>query len=149
MWPLIVLPVALAVVVNAIIFARGWQSSNDSQRRPLLPPGWAVGLIWLVVFVFLGLAHYSVARARGLFCVSSIAIALTVGFCLAYPFVTRAFEDERRVRALNVSTLVLAALTAIAVSHQHLRALPALLPLLTWATYVSLTDALTAATAAR
>lgn len=137
----VLLPVLAAGVVNAIVFALGW---NDREPQTVatspvpLPPGWAVGLIWTAIFACLGGAWYAV----GVVSLAAAVILCALAFCLAYPFLTQGLrQDTRRTRVLNVVTLIVAALVAAAVGAARPAALALVAPLLAWASYVNISQA--------
>jgi tryptophan-rich sensory protein len=74
----ILLPVLLALVMNAVIYAKGW--GNAPTRSRLLPPGWVIGMIWLIF---------------GL-----------LAFSLAYPVYTRGLEQSYVAKVANTLTLI-------------------------------------------
>jgi tryptophan-rich sensory protein len=132
----ILLPVIAALVVNGVVYAKKWNNNNEKEsKNKLLPPGWAVGLIWTVLFALLGYLHYTTSKRYGYMSIESVAILLLVIFCLAYPFLTKL--QEKNGRLLNVVTLVLVSVVMWLVPKAW-----ALLPLLIWASYVNIADAI-------
>lgn len=149
----VAVPVLLAAAVNFVLYAKGsiGQRSSASTSsaaqaaayRKLLPPGWAIAVIWTLIFGLLGYAHYRCFPS-----VASFAIAVTLAFALAYPFLTQGLQVSRRAKILNTVTLILAAVTmALVVGHGidrsvDTRAILATAPLLVWASYVNIVDAI-------
>jgi tryptophan-rich sensory protein len=127
-------PVVAALVINLVIFALGWNQRNGSQRS-LLPPGWAIGLIWIIVLAALGGALYAVWPIS----VAGAIVIAAIGYCLAYPFATGGLEhDSVRTRVLNVVTLIIAAVTSGAVgSASGWLGLGLVAPFVTWSSYVN------------
>lgn len=126
-------PVLSAGILNAIIFALKLDISGGSPKNPYLPPGYAVGAIWVVLFGLLGYAHYR-------FTLASPVIAATILFCLAYPLLTSTLQDPRASRALNTATLVIACATmALCLYESPVDAL-LVAPLVAWAAYVNYAD---------
>src|SRR5579883_1516772 len=88
--PALLLNVAAAVVlcllVNALIFALGW-NSNSSPRVSFAPPGWFVGTVWVALFFCMATARWflndrvteAAQRARAW-------TTLLLAACLLYPF---------------------------------------------------------------
>lgn len=68
LWLNVLAPVLAAGVVNGVIYRQGWSSDSNGSRASmtsrayseLLPPGWAIALIWTLLFALLGYAHYRV-----------------------------------------------------------------------------------------
>ena len=139
LWLNILLPVVAAVVLNGLIYARGWNSKNDASKVELstsllrLPPGWAIATIWTIIFALLGYAHYLLFPS-----VASFAIVAFLAFALAYPFLT-ALQPCAKV--LDMLSLLLAVLIALLTLPRNGRAFMAMTPLLAWATYVNLVNA--------
>lgn len=133
----ILVPVVLAVSVNALIFGLGWnkKAAGEKQRvSPWLPPGWAIAVIWVLLFALLGYAHFLV-RKRPL---AAWAIVAFIAYALLYPFLTGGLQSDGRF--YNVIALILAYATAVAVAwgSEDRKPLVALAPLLAWASYVNL-----------
>jgi len=139
-------PVVLAIIVNAIIYIKGWQSSNEAtnattnNRNPLLPPGPIIGTIWIIIFAFLGYASYIANQTRQT--TTSIFITIIIIWCLAYPFLTNGLNQSPG-RILNTITLILAAILSIVSTASQMPQITYLLiPLFTWASYVNIADAI-------
>jgi len=139
-------PVVLAIIVNAIIYIKGWQSSNEAtnattnNRNPLLPPGPIIGTIWIIIFAFLGYASYIANQTRQT--TTSIFITIIIIWCLAYPFLTNGLNQSPG-RILNTITLILAAiLSIVSTASQMPQTTYLLIPLFTWASYVNIADAI-------
>lgn len=139
-------PVVLAIIVNAIIYIKGWQSSNEAtnattnNRNPLLPPGPIIGTIWIIIFAFLGYASYIANQTRQT--TTSIFITIVIIWCLAYPFLTNGLNQSPG-RILNTITLILAAILSIVSTASQMPQITYLLiPLFTWASYVNIADAI-------
>lgn len=135
-WLHIGVPVAAAVILNGVIFANGWGSrgGNEAARR-LLPPGYIIGIIWMAIFAVLGYLHYLLYPS-----VASFAIAATLAYALAYPVLTSGLSP-RDAPLYNTIALIVSFSAAIAVGAARPRYLAFILPLLVWASYVNVVDA--------
>ena len=141
-------PVILAIITNAIIYANNWQSNDTDTtrpRNPLLPPGYAIGAIWTAIFALLGYALY-LARDNQPPSLASCSIVAIILWSLAYPFLTNGLK-QKRGRILNTATLILAMILAIIVINQKPMAFPLIVPLLIWASYVNIADAIACSSA--
>ena len=59
----IFIPVVLAIIINLISFGLGWSGkSKDSKRNPLLPPGYVIGIVWIIILGLLGYVHYEIFK---------------------------------------------------------------------------------------
>ena len=98
--------VLASLSLNGLIFALGW---NDSTTLPLkpswAPPGWLVGTLWVVLFVFMGLAHGRLYAAKS--AASTWVMALLLS-CLVYPLYTVGLQNGIVGWWGNLFTLILA-----------------------------------------
>jgi len=131
-WLSVILPVIAVLIGNAIIFATG--SGNDEPAyytQPLSPPGWVVGIIWLIIYPMWGAARWY-ARQTGLAGVrtSRWLLALMV-WGLIYPIVTSTPNLPVSVAA-NFASLALAIMTAWQVRRVSKRAFALIVPSIVW-----------------
>ena len=139
----ILTPVAAAIAMNALIFAKGWDSASSASpitRSKLLPPGPVIGAVWIAIFASLGYAHYLLYRQHPMAAWYLVAI---IAWCLLYPLLTSGLQ-ETRAKLFNTISLILAAMLCIIVAQSDNKS-PALyfvLPLLAWTSYVNISDAL-------
>ena len=146
----VLVPVLLAVAINALIFAQRLNAhpplmtERPSSYSALLPPGWAIGVIWVFVLACLGAAHHQACtRGSGALGPAAVAIVLTIAYCLAYPFLTSLLQARQsRSKVLDTAALLAASATAIAVASEDARALLLVAPLLLWAGYVNVVGAI-------
>jgi tryptophan-rich sensory protein len=144
----VLVPVAVSILVNAFIYEQGYtkRSADRAESALPLPPGYVIGIIWVLLFGLLGYAYARLLVDDAAATVARWAIIVTVAYCLAYPFLTRGF-DPQISRAFNKGALVFAIGTSLAVWHATKRlhqtraaALYCTLPLLAWVAYVNLVD---------
>ena len=125
--------VALASVVSWLVYAGPLSTAAPATPRPAaLPPGWAVGVIWVGLFALLGVALARVPAHSPAF---SLLIML-IAYCLLYPFLTRARPDWARSLDAGAAGLAAFTLVALAASGYHAAA-ACVVPVTTWATYVA------------
>ena len=127
--------VGLPLVLNGVIFGLGWERSSGPQTG--LPPGWAVGAIWMVLFVGMGTARWLLLRAarahgeeRRVEWVSLLAF-----LCLLYPLYTGGFSNLFDGLVGNVVTLVAAVPIAVSAFRRSRVAGLCLAPLVMWLAY--------------
>ena len=124
-WLHISVPIIMALVVNGVIYLNKWGISKNTN--PLIPPGWIVGTIWVILFGLLGYAHYLTWVSA-----TSIGIIVMLAYSLLYPFITRL-----KLRLIyDVIALVLAAILCILAAYEKREALVYVIPLFIWASYV-------------
>lgn len=129
-------PVLVAVIMNVVIYARGW-NQNSGERNILLPPGPVIGAIWIVLLGLMGFAT-NLSRADPL--VLSAFIVLMV-VCLLYPVYTQGLRTNSGDVG-NVISLIAGFVTAILATARVPKALFYLIPTLVWASYVNLVNVL-------
>jgi len=130
----------LALISNGIIFALGWSLSSDSSElQPAwAPPGWAVGVVWLVLLAALGAARWFIVvregkrRASGASWVTGLAV-----FCCLYPFWTLAFDSRFIGLIGNVLTLFLAGRVMGKVRNISKRATAIVALVVAWVTFAT------------
>ncbi len=136
----VVCAVALAVVVNGIVYKNGWNSTDNNRGNRWLPPGWVIGLVWMVLFALLGYAHYVAYRANGnKISLVSFSILSMILFCAAYPFLSSGLTSGK---VLNVLTLIGAAKVGFVAALFAPQSFPYLYPLFVWASWVNIAQSL-------
>ena len=132
----ILLPILAAVIINIIIYTQGW-SSQSPQSKPsdkatgLLPPGYAIAIIWIFILGLLGLVHYLTYPSF-----VSGYVALVIIYCLAYPFLTNGLREENAA-TYNILAFITAVFLSIIVFMQNKKATIYTLPYLIWTSYVA------------
>jgi translocator protein len=106
----VALTLVAVIVVNGLIFGLGWNQSQNSPIDPsFAPPGWVIGLVWIVLFGCMGAARWLLVRrgdrhgtlgARGV-------VALLVA-CLIFPFYTALPDSAVLGLVGTIMTLMLA-----------------------------------------
>jgi len=134
----IFIPVILAIVLNSFIFIFGWNAkSKNNKVNPLLPPGYIVGSIWIIIFGLLGYVHYEIFKLHdNRITFTSLYIIFFIIFSLAYPFLTLGFKEKIGL-LLNLITLILSFIIALIIIVQSKYIFLFLIPLLLWTTYVN------------
>jgi tryptophan-rich sensory protein len=88
-----ILPPLIAVLAtNALIFALGVTGSAVFKTLPLAPPGWAIGAIWVVLYVFYGLAHYVLKQAGKKGRAAARWVVGLMIWGILYPFTSMGFD---------------------------------------------------------
>ncbi len=129
-------PIMIAVVVNVIVYTRGIAGNNSEPRNSLLPPGYVIAGIWIVLFGLLGYVAYRVRSSL----IAIISILLLLALCIAYPFIT-ALDNKRGV-IVNTITMAVAFSVAIIVGVHDLPSIYIMTPLLIWSSYVNIIDSI-------
>ena len=128
----ILIPVALCLALNGLIFSVGWgQQDNGMADVWFAPPGWFVGAVWTVLYVFYGISRWHAARAGKH--EAHLVTALII-WGLAYPFLTGGFEAVPGA-VLNVVSLALTMFVILRIHAQARRAALWLLPSALWESF--------------
>jgi tryptophan-rich sensory protein len=126
-----------AVILNGIIFAFGLAGDDDSVARvSWAPPGWAIGAIWALLFVFYAVAHWLLRQQGDSGRRAARWVLTIVLWDLAYPFLTLGFNLALGAW-LNVVTLVLTLLLLWRVRRESRLAVVWLLPSLAWVSFAT------------
>lgn len=135
-------PVVAAAALNGFIYSSRqtlfqgqtlFQVQNPVQG---LPPGYVIGAVWLVLFAFMGYAHYLLYSSKGRLTAGCVAIELLFVYSMLYPFLTGLRPKAGLV--FNLLALVGGFLTAGFVLRESDAALAFVAPYLLWAFYVNL-----------
>lgn len=106
--------------------------------NPYLPPGYIIGLIWIIIFGFLGYAYYLLINKNKTYNLGSISIIILWIFCLLYPFLTNGFSNKYISIILNILTLFFSLIVGLIVFLESKYIFLYLLPLIFWAIYVNI-----------
>jgi benzodiazapine receptor len=96
------------LALNGIIFTLGWQDA--APKNPMLPPGWVIGLIWMLLFAGMGIARWILTRGldpRVARWVDGLAL-----LCLIYPLYTLGLRNV----AIGLAGAIITAVVALAIT---------------------------------
>jgi tryptophan-rich sensory protein len=145
----VAVPIVAALLMNALIYGMGWNSSSKSndnnngngpvrKNNPVLPPGWVIGLAWVVILGCLGYVYFLLSS------IGAGAILFIILWCLMYPVLTGGLRKNIGP-IMNTATLILSFGAALAVCMTtdggRRDALWFMTPLLLWVSYVNIADA--------
>ena len=125
----ILVPVFLACVINAWIYSTGLQ--KGASKTPGLPPGYVVGIVWIVLFAMLGYAHYLLRKIGS---PASWGIVALISLCLLYPFITGL--KRREGKTWDQISLLVGLLVAFWAMQWSMEAFYWIVPYLLWVAYV-------------
>lgn len=135
----ILAPIILACITNFIIFRYKW---NKQKINPYLPPGYIIGIVWIIIFGFLGYTFYLLLNKNKKFTIGLLALILMLIFCLLYPFFTQGFNNEYISRFLNILTFIFSIIVGLIVFSEYKSAFLYIIPLILWSLYVNVSDLL-------
>lgn len=132
----LLVPVVIALILNYIINVNKW---NKSKKKGILPPGPVVGIIWIIVLLSLGNAHYLLYKKNNVTFGSLYLIGVML-YCISYPLVTKL--DRKKGLIMNVIAFILTSILLVVVYRESSKAFIYILPLFIWISFVNYSDAL-------
>jgi len=130
-------PVIIAIILNLIIYSFKW---NKNKPNPYLPPGYVIGIVWIIIFGLLGYAYYLILNEKNKITLGSISIILMILFCLLYPFLTGGFNNNYISKLLNILTLIFSIIVGFIIFGESKYIFLYIIPLILWSLYVNITD---------
>lgn len=124
-------PIILAFIVNGIIYINGWNKNNNNNK--LLPPGYVIAIIWVLILGVLGYTHYLLYPSK-----ESWIIIFAILYCLAYPFLTSGLKNSANANIFNLIALIISIIVFISVFLNNKLTSMFILPFLLWCTYVNI-----------
>lgn len=138
----ILIPVIIALILNYIISIKNWDNKYKTKRG-LLPKGYYVGIIWIIIFIFLGNAHYILYK-KSKVSVASIFLIMVLIYCISYPIVTQL--DQKKGKIMNTISLILSSILMLVVYNESIEAFYYTIPLFIWTSFVNYSDAIICST---
>lgn len=126
---------AVTIAVNGFLFGIGWARASGRQM-PMIPPGWAVGMIWTVLLGLMGAARWAYVRGSGDTGWRSWTPYMLGALCIAYPFYTSGLQRNDAAFWGTVVTLLVAVLVMFTLRRAGPRAPWLLVPTAIWGGYV-------------
>lgn len=125
----IFLPIILAIIINFYIYTQGWNNNNNTKG---LPPGYVIGIVWIIILGLLGYIHFLHYPS-----IISWFIVLTILYCLSYPFLTSGLEETNNT-IYNMIALILAIILFSMVFYKNKINSLLVIPFLLWTLYVNI-----------
>ncbi len=132
----ILIPLILCLLINGVIFSTGMNTDNNSTTAPwFAPPGWAVGSIWVALYILYGAARWTVLQRGGPHAPAAAKwITFLIFWGLSYPFLTLGF-DMYIGAVLNAVSLLFTSFALFAVKRASLRGFWMLIPSALWESF--------------
>jgi tryptophan-rich sensory protein len=152
----IFIPILLALVMNGIIYTFGINklSKEDEDKKKeiknnyyekLLPPGYVIGTIWVIIFGLLGYVHYLLLEKNEFkITMKSIFVIIVIIYCLSYPLITNL--KVKTGLLLNLISLILSFILGLLTITESKYIFTFVLPLIIWTSYVNVIDNLQCST---
>lgn len=136
----VLVAILVTLAINGLLFGLGWAGPPADAARGnwLLPPGWVVGAVWMVLLSLLAVAYWWLASAeepdaRRL----APWVVVLIAFCLAYPFYTFGFRSIAMAIIGDVATIAGAAVLARRARRSSRLASALILPVVVWVSYAT------------
>jgi tryptophan-rich sensory protein len=130
----IIIPILFACIINFIIFTHKYKQVKNAY----LPPGYIIGIIWIIIFGLLGYAYYLLSRkSHNKLTLGMISIIGVIFFSLWYPFLTQRFSNILVATWLNRFTLLLSVILGSIVYLEYVPVFIYIIPLILWSLYVN------------
>ena len=126
----ILVPILLTIILNGFIYVRKW--NNQINNNKYLPPGYIIGIVWIIILGLLGFAHYKIKNS-----IASYLIIIAILYSLTYPFLTRL---KKNLKVYNGIAFILASMISISVYIEDKITFVYTIPFLLWTFYVNVTD---------
>ena len=138
-WAAMSLSVAVALLANLFLVVTNRGQFHQPSPVPLSPPGYVIGMVWVILFALLGAAYARLRRSAPDDKEARIALVSLIALCALYPVYTDRLRSARAgllgvIVVLVLNTGLLARLPRVARGAARL-----LVPLQLWllfATYL-------------
>lgn len=126
--------VGSALIMNGLIYGLGWNSSAGyAQRASFAPPGYVIGIIWMILFALMASARWCLnalennraKRAR-------LYVTILLLSCLVWPLYSLAIGSVAGGLWGTIWTIALALFTLASTWHVSKKASYFILPVFLW-----------------
>jgi tryptophan-rich sensory protein len=131
----ILVPVILAILMNGYIYSN---KLYNKIVNPYIPPGYIVGIIWIIIFGLLGYVHYKLYKLNNSSTRASLFTIFVIIFSLSYPLITNLKFKSGIL--LDLFTLIFAFILGLLVLDESKEIFIYIIPLIVWAIYVNIAD---------
>ncbi len=152
----VLIPIIAAILVNLFIYVYGWNANKTTKPvAKCLPPGYVIGIIWIILLGLLGYAHYLVYPSY-----SSTIIVVTILYCLSYTFLISLDSNDQLYQIIfkilyvkksnfdkhynmpdvffNVIAFIIAVVVCITSYMQNIKTIYFTSPFVLWTLYVNI-----------
>lgn len=152
-WYYILIGAIICTIANIFYYMIGIYGHGKKhamyKNNKFLPPGFLIGIIWIVIFGFLSFSFYlsfigdpsllyNEEFPRG-WSQAPILTIIVAAYCLLYPLIAN-YVHQKYIPLLNFIGLIMAYALGIVVIQEYVAAFWYVLPLIVWTTYVCFAD---------
>ena len=134
----ILIPISAALIMNGIIYTFGINKSYKDMMNPLLPPGYMIGILWIIILGLLGYVHYLLYKLKNNYSFASLFLIFVILFCILYPVIIS--FNQKISLLLNLITLILSFILGMLVIIESKYIFIYIIPLILWVTYINIID---------
>ena len=129
--------ILLPLLLNGVIFWLGWdkQSADGSGQMQGIPPGWAVGAIWMALFTGMGVARWLLLERAPRWLAEGTS--LLAFLCLLYPLYTSGLRNDHVGLIGNLLTAAVAIPLAAAIWRRSRVAAGCIAAICAWLLYAA------------
>ena len=136
----IFIPILLGLIMNGIIFTFKLNKNLKISEKSILPSGYIVGSVWIVILGLLGYVHYLLYNKYEGITVSSLLVLLFILYCILYPIIVN--YNPKISLLLNLFSLIFAFILALFIIKESFYIFLFIIPLLIWLSLVNISDVL-------
>lgn len=140
----VVASIASVLLINAAIFGLRWSDIDSVQLLDntvlpaFTPPGYAIGMVWTLLFGLMGVARWLLNKVQNSQRVNHQKLVVyLILFCLAHPLYSLAIDSRLGALLGNLGTIALAIYVAIYIRTSSKNAALLILPTIAWVTYAT------------
>ena len=131
----ILIPIILAILMNGIIYTFGL-NMDDKIKNEYLPPGYIIGIFWIILLGLLGYIHYYLYHLDNRINFGSLSIVFLIIFCISYPLISSL--NIKNGYFLNLVSLILTFIVSLIVLQYSKYAFLFMIPLIVRNCYINL-----------
>lgn len=140
----IIASITSVLLINAAIFGLRWSSINsvqlldDTVLPAFTPPGYAIGMVWTILFGLMGTARWLLNKVTNIQQTNhQQLVVFLILFCLAHPLYSLAIDSRLGALLGNLGTILLAIYVAKNIHISSKNAALLIFPTIVWVTYAT------------
>jgi len=131
---LFILFIVIAIIVNIVSLSYGY---NSSMKYTNLPPGYIIGIIWIILIGCMAYAQSQVLLSSKKKWIEWL-IPLLFLYCILYPFYTYGFSNKCISKIANIGTILFSLFIVIILYNISMHSAAGLIGLTTiWSSYAT------------
>ncbi len=136
----IFIPIIAGLIMNGIIYTFKLNKNLKISDKSILPPGYVVGSVWIILLGLLGYVHYMLYNMYEGITITSILVIIFIIFCILYPVIVN--YNPKITLLMNLFSLVFVFVLGLFIIKESTYVFLFIIPLLAWLILVSISDIL-------